>query len=101
MALVVLVLIIFNIVIPQVLWIREGAQNPTAVVPGFPRWFWSGMWLERFVIVVISLTPRLSAVFVGTLRATRWDYAIFLGTIGFFFVGDVHLRTTDADDHDL
>jgi molybdopterin-containing oxidoreductase family membrane subunit len=43
-----------------------------------------GMWLERFVIVVISLSadfiPASWAVFSGTV----WDWALLLGTIGLF-----------------
>ena len=44
-----------------------------------------GMWLERFVIVAISLTrdylPSSWEVYVPT----RWDWMIFFGTVGFFF----------------
>ena len=45
-----------------------------------------GMWLERFVIVVISLHPRLRALDRGACTIpTKWDWATYIGTIGLFF----------------
>jgi len=43
-----------------------------------------GMWLERFVIVVISLTRDFMPSAFGRYSATAWDYATFAGTIGLF-----------------
>src|SRR6202022_1023134 len=43
-----------------------------------------GMWLERFVIVVISLTRDLMPSAWGRYSATFWDYATFAGPIGLF-----------------
>ena len=44
------------------------------------------MWLERYVIVVTSLQPRLPARRRGAMyHGTFWDYATFYGTIGLFF----------------
>jgi hypothetical protein len=43
-----------------------------------------GMWLERFVIVVISLTRDFMPSAWGRYSATFWDYATFAGTIGLF-----------------
>ena len=43
-----------------------------------------GMWLERYVIIVVSLSrdflPSSWAMYHGTI----WDYATFYGTIGLF-----------------
>src|SRR5439155_14156953 len=43
-----------------------------------------GMWLERFVIVATSLVrdflPTSQHMYYGTI----WDWATYLGTIGFF-----------------
>lgn len=77
-------LILFNILIPQVLWIRKVRLNPamlfcTSLVILF------GMWLERFVIVVTSLHRDFLPSSWGMYVATRWDYAIFAGTLGLFF----------------
>ena len=44
----------------------------------------TGMWFERFVIVVTSLYRDFLPSSWGTYRATRWDYATFVGTLGLF-----------------
>jgi molybdopterin-containing oxidoreductase family membrane subunit len=44
-----------------------------------------GMWLERFVIVVTSLHRDFLTSSWGMYQTTRWDWAMFVGTIGFFF----------------
>jgi molybdopterin-containing oxidoreductase family membrane subunit len=44
----------------------------------------TGMWLERFVIVVTSLYREYLPSSWGTYRATRWDYMTFVGTWGLF-----------------
>src|SRR5262249_223972 len=46
--------------------------------------FNTGMWFERFVIIVTSLYRDFLPSSWGTYRATRWDYGIFLGTLGLF-----------------
>jgi molybdopterin-containing oxidoreductase family membrane subunit len=43
-----------------------------------------GMWLERFVIVIISLHRDYLPSSWGMYYPTIWDWAIFIGTIGFF-----------------
>ena len=43
-----------------------------------------GMWLERFVIVVISLTRDFMPSAWGRYSPTVWDWATFIGTLGFF-----------------
>ena len=43
-----------------------------------------GMWLERFVIVVISLHRDFLPSSWGMYYPTRWDWMTFVGTIGFF-----------------
>ena len=44
----------------------------------------TGMWFERFVIIVTSLYRDFLPSSWGTYRATRWDYATFVGTLGLF-----------------
>jgi molybdopterin-containing oxidoreductase family membrane subunit len=46
----------------------------------------SGMWFERFVIVVTSLYRDYLPSSWGTYKATRIDYGTFLGTWGLFTV---------------
>ena len=43
-----------------------------------------GMWFERFVIVVTSLYRDFLPSSWGTYRATKWDYATYVGTLGLF-----------------
>jgi molybdopterin-containing oxidoreductase family membrane subunit len=42
------------------------------------------MWGERFVIVIISLHRDFLPSSWGMYYPTRWDWAVLLGTIGFF-----------------
>ena len=43
-----------------------------------------GMWLERFVIVVTSLTRDFVPSSWGMYYPTIWDWSTYLGTIGLF-----------------
>jgi molybdopterin-containing oxidoreductase family membrane subunit len=43
-----------------------------------------GMWLERFVIVVISLHRDFLPALWKMYSPTFWDWATYLGTIGLF-----------------
>jgi Ni/Fe-hydrogenase subunit HybB-like protein len=76
-------LILCNILIPQMLWSRKVRMNVLAV------WVLAivvniGMWLERFVIVVTSLERDFVPSAWGNYYPTIWDWATFAGTIGFF-----------------
>ena len=42
------------------------------------------MWLERFVIVVVSLTHDFVPSSFGMYYPTHIDWAILFGTLGFF-----------------
>jgi len=77
------VLIACNIVIPQLMWLRSVRVNVTQM---FVLSFVvnTGMWFERFVIVVTSLYRDFLPSSWGTYKATRWDYATFIGTMGLF-----------------
>jgi molybdopterin-containing oxidoreductase family membrane subunit len=77
-------LILCNMVVPQLLWSHRVRHSPKilwpiSIVVGI------GMWLERFVIVATSLhrdfLPSSWDMYYGTV----WDWALYLGTIGFFF----------------
>ena len=43
-----------------------------------------GMWLERFVIIPMSLTRDFLTSSWGYYAPTEWDWALFIGTMGFF-----------------
>ena len=44
----------------------------------------TGMWFERFVIVVTSTYRDYLPSSWGTYRATKWDYMTYVGTLGLF-----------------
>ena len=76
-------LILCNILTPQLLWFQKMRTN-VAVLFLMSIIINIGMWLERFVIVVISLTRDFMPSAWGRYSATFWDYATFAGTIGLF-----------------
>jgi len=77
-------LIMFNIAIPLLtLWWRKLRTN-VAYLFALSIVVNIGMWFERFVIVVTSLYRDFLPSSWGTYRATRWDYMLYLGTIGLF-----------------
>jgi len=78
-------LIACNLLIPQVLWIKKVRTNTILLFLVSLDVLW-GMWLERFVIVIVSLSHDFLPSSWGVYLPTRWDYATFFGTIGFFFV---------------
>ena len=77
-------LMLCNVAVPQALWSRRVRTHPVLlfIVALFVN---VGMWLERFVIVVVSLHRDYMPSRWGMYSPTFWDYAIFLGTIGLFF----------------
>src|ERR1700688_1305928 len=76
-------LILCNILTPQLLWFQKMRTNvPMLFVMSIIINI--GMWLERFVIVVISLTRDFMPSAWGRYSATFWDYATFAGTLGLF-----------------
>lgn len=76
-------LILCNIALPQLLWSKKVRMNvPLVFVLSLV--VNTGMWLERFVIVVVSLTRDFLPSSWGTYIPTGWDIATFVGTLGFF-----------------
>jgi molybdopterin-containing oxidoreductase family membrane subunit len=76
-------LIFCNIITPQWLWFKKVRTSPfllfcVAMVVNV------GMWLERFVIVVVSLHRDFVPAAWGMYHGTKWDYMTFFGTVGFF-----------------
>ncbi|MGA7839756.1 MAG: NrfD/PsrC family molybdoenzyme membrane anchor subunit, partial [Candidatus Acidiferrales bacterium] len=76
-------LIACNIVIPQIMWLRS-VRNNVAILFVISLVVNVGMWLERFVIVVISLHRDFLPSSWGMYYPTRWDWATYVGTIGLF-----------------
>ncbi|HEX8800170.1 MAG TPA: NrfD/PsrC family molybdoenzyme membrane anchor subunit, partial [Terriglobales bacterium] len=76
-------LILFNILTPQLLWWPKVRSNISALF-GISLIVLLGMWLERFVIIITSLHRDFLPSSWGHYTPTRWDYATYFGTIGFF-----------------
>jgi Ni/Fe-hydrogenase subunit HybB-like protein len=74
----------FNVFIPQLLWFRRVRSN-TVLLFFLALIINVGMWLERFVIVVQSLSRDYMPSAWGLYSPTVWDVATFAGTIGLFF----------------
>ena len=76
-------LITCNILVPQILWSRRVRLSTfwLFVVSMFVN---VGMWLERFIIVVGSLHRDYMPSSWDMYYPTIWDWALYLGTIGFF-----------------
>jgi Polysulphide reductase, NrfD len=76
-------LILCNVVIPQLLWWRRIRTSVPAlfIVSIIVN---VGMWLERFVIIVLSLHRDFLPSSWGMYAPTFWDWSTFLGTIGLF-----------------
>jgi Ni/Fe-hydrogenase subunit HybB-like protein len=77
------VLILCNVITPQFLWSKRIRTNPLVL------WCISivvniGMWLERFVIVITSLHRDFLPSSWGMYWPTIWDWAVYVGTLGFF-----------------
>ena len=83
-AIVYWVLIASNLLAAQVLWWSKIRRNVLAlfIVALIVQ---TGMWLERFVIVVTSLHRDFLPSSWGMYYPTRWDWTVYLGTIGLFF----------------
>jgi Ni/Fe-hydrogenase subunit HybB-like protein len=76
-------LILFNILIPQALWFRSLQTNVMALFV-IAISVNIGMWLERYVIVVVSLHRDHMPSAWGMYSGTIVDYGVFAGTLGLF-----------------
>jgi Ni/Fe-hydrogenase subunit HybB-like protein len=77
------ILIACNIVIPQSLWSRRVRMNILAafIVSLVVN---VGMWLERFVIIIVSLSRDFLPSAWRLYFPTKWDWATLSGSIGLF-----------------
>ena len=76
-------LVVCNIAIPQLLWSSKIRHNLKWLM-GISFSISVGMWLERFVIIPMSLMRDYLPSSWGYFSPTIWDYSLFFGTIGFF-----------------
>lgn len=76
-------LIAANGVAIQPLWFRSVRQSPLAlfiisIIVSI------GMWLERFVIVAVTLTKDFLLSSWGDYVSTFWDWSLYIGSFGLF-----------------
>jgi Ni/Fe-hydrogenase subunit HybB-like protein len=77
-------LILINVVIVQALWFPQVRRN-LLVLFVLSIIINIGMWLERFIIIVVSLHRDFLPSAWGFFTPTIWDWAILFGSLGFFF----------------
>jgi Ni/Fe-hydrogenase subunit HybB-like protein len=76
-------LIFCNGLVPQLLWFKRVRTNvPLLFVIALV--VNTGMWLERYVIVVTSLARDFLPSSWGMYAGTMWDWMTYVGTIGLF-----------------
>jgi Ni/Fe-hydrogenase subunit HybB-like protein len=78
------VLLACNVVAPQLLWFAP-CRRSVPVLWVVALIVNVGMWLERYIIIVVSLHRDFLPSSWGMYAGTVWDWATFLGTLGLFF----------------
>jgi len=76
-------LLVCNFLVPQLLWVKKYRRN-IAVLFTVAMFVNVGMWLERFVIIVSSLSADFLPGSWAEYSPTIWDFTTFFGTIGLF-----------------
>jgi molybdopterin-containing oxidoreductase family membrane subunit len=77
-------IIVCNLIVPQTFWITKFRKNMlwlflAAIIINV------GMWLERFLLIVGSLSRTYLPGSWGHYTPTFWDVSTFIGSIGLFF----------------
>jgi len=72
-----------NAATPQLLWFKK-VRSSTAWLFVIALIVNVGMWLERFVIVVTSLSRDYLPSSWDTYTPTKWDWGLYVGTFGLF-----------------
>jgi molybdopterin-containing oxidoreductase family membrane subunit len=73
-----------NVIAPQFLWFKRVRSSP-AILFVLALIINTGMWLERYIITVVSLSRDFLPSSWGMYSGTMWDWSMYLGTIGLFF----------------
>ncbi len=76
-------LIFCNVLVPQIFWFRRARRNiPTLFIGSILVNI--GMWVERFVIIVVSLNRDFMPSSWRMYSPTIWDFATLFGSVGLF-----------------
>ncbi|RKY90750.1 MAG: hydrogenase, partial [Ignavibacteriae bacterium] len=77
------IMIICNAIIPQLFWFKK-IRKKLFIVFLISILINVGMWFERYVIVITSLTKDLLPSNWADYSPTKVEIGIFIGTLGFF-----------------
>jgi molybdopterin-containing oxidoreductase family membrane subunit len=72
-----------NVFVPQLLWSPK-LRNNTKLLFLISIIVSIGMWLERYIIIVVSLHRDFLPSSWGMYEGSKFDWAMFIGTIGLF-----------------
>jgi Ni/Fe-hydrogenase subunit HybB-like protein len=72
-----------NVGAPQALWLERARRSPWTLF-AIALLVNLGMWLERYIIIVASLSQDFLPSSWGMFHPTVWDWATLLGSIGLF-----------------
>lgn len=80
-----IIMLACNVLVPQFLWFPKIRRSilPLFIISILIN---VGMWTERYVIVVASLYKGFMLSASDIYAATFWDWALFVGTLGFFLL---------------
>ncbi len=78
-------LIFCNAFAIQILWFKRMRRNPLVLLL-VSYIVLVGMWLERYMIITTSLSRDYLPSSWGMFGPTFWDFAVYVGTIGMFFL---------------
>ena len=78
------IMISCNVIIPQLFWSKK-LRNSIPVLFIASIFANIGMWFERFVIVISSLSRDYLPANWDYYTPTMWDVSLFLGSFGLFF----------------
>jgi Ni/Fe-hydrogenase subunit HybB-like protein len=73
----------FNVLLPQLLWLRRVRHNVLALLV-LSLFINAGMWMERFLIVASSLHRDYLPSSWGMYYPTRWDWITLFGSVALF-----------------
>ena len=78
------IMVTCNVLLPNLFWFKKFRTNPFLIV-GVCLFVNVGMWFERFVIIMTSLSrPWIPAAWAD-FTPTFWDAATLIGSFGLFF----------------
>ncbi len=79
-----LLMLLGNVLLPQAFWLRR-ARTSIPVLFFVSLFVNVGMWLERFVIVIVSLHRDFIPSIWRDYTPTLWDLSTLAGSFGLFF----------------